>query len=531
MKAGVVGASGYAGVELLRLCAAHPDIEVVVATAGGHRASRWPATARPCPPPIPRSPTRPPSRRSWTAWTWSPGPAARTVPAPGPRTDPDRGVLVDLAADFRLTDPSLYPTWYGEVHAAPELLGRFVYGLPELHRGQLHGARTIAAPGCYPTAALLALAPWSGRVLALPSATPGHGEVPPLLVDAASGVSGAGRAPKDNLHFGAVDEDFVAYGLLDHRHTAEMEQGLGTTVLFTPHLAPMVRGILATCYGRPSADLTTGDAMGLLHDAYDHEPFVVVTDAPPSTKATRGSNCAHVTVRVDPRPGGGGPLCPRQPGQGGVGSGPAVRQSGPGIPETTGLPRSGCTRDHHQPRGIRGLRVGLGHQGQRGARSGPLGHRRRPGRSHRRHLHLQFGRGRPGPGEPGPPGLQPRPAAGGRGQQRERQRRHRRPRAGRRPADVRVVGSGLGVATEQILVCSTGLIGIPLPMDHVESGIPKLVAARSGSEVAAADAAQGILTTDSGRKEVLVGNPTFGVAGMAKGRGCWPRTWPPCWPS
>jgi len=132
--------------------------------------------------------------------------------------------------------------------------------------------------------------------------------VPPaLIVDAASGVSGAGRAPKDTLQFGTVDEDFVAYGLLDHRHTAEMEQGLGAPVLFTPHLAPMARGILATCYARPaetSAGMLSGDAaMDLLHQAYDDEPFVVVGDSPPSTKATRGSNCAHVTVRVDPRTG------------------------------------------------------------------------------------------------------------------------------------------------------------------------------------------------------------------------------------
>jgi N-acetyl-gamma-glutamyl-phosphate reductase len=145
--------------------------------------------------------------------------------------------------------------------------------------------------------------------------------VTPLIVDAASGVSGAGRAPKEELHFAAVDEDFVAYGLLDHRHTPEIEQGLGTPVLFTPHLAPMVRGILATCYGRPAADrrsaayggpaaplgaagdLSTTDAMAILHEAYDDEQFVVVTDGSPSTKAVSGSNCAHVTVRVDERTG------------------------------------------------------------------------------------------------------------------------------------------------------------------------------------------------------------------------------------
>ena len=133
-----------------------------------------------------------------------------------------------------------------------------------------------------------------------------------IIVDAASGVSGAGRAAKESLHFGTVDEDFVAYGLLTHRHTPEMEQILGAQVLFTPHLAPMVRGILATCYARPrpaGAGPEPAPAgldrrvMAALHEAYDDEPFVVVTDAPPSTKATAGSNCAHVTARVDERTG------------------------------------------------------------------------------------------------------------------------------------------------------------------------------------------------------------------------------------
>ena len=159
-----------------------------------------------------------------------------------------------------------------------------------------------------------------------------------IVVDAASGVSGAGRAPSAALHFGTVDEDFVAYGLLTHRHTPEIEQilGDGAQVLFTPHLAPMVRGILATCYARPAAargPLSTADVMEVLHEAYDAEPFVVVTESPPSTKATAASNCAHVSG-----PGGRahrlGALAvrPRQSGQGGVGPGAAVRQRGPRPP-------------------------------------------------------------------------------------------------------------------------------------------------------------------------------------------------------
>jgi len=313
MKVGVVGASGYAGVELLRLCAAHPELEVVVATAGEHRgdavAGHTPSLAA----------AYPDLSYSATEVAGLDGLDLVFLALPHGRSQhlvPELmssvGVIVDLAADFRLGRASLYPTWYGQVHTAPDLLGRFVYGLPELHRDELREARLIAAPGCYPTAAILALSPLIGAgLLSVPEASgaTGGGPAPlPLIVDAASGVSGAGRASSELLHFGTVDENFVAYGLLDHRHTAEMEENLGATVLFTPHLAPMVRGILATCYGRPAAPagaggITTGDAMAVLHQAYDGERFVVVTDDPPSTKATSGSNCAHVTVRVDERTG------------------------------------------------------------------------------------------------------------------------------------------------------------------------------------------------------------------------------------
>jgi N-acetyl-gamma-glutamyl-phosphate reductase len=301
-RVGIVGASGYGGAELLRLCAGHPGLEVAVATAGARAgtpvASHTPSLAAAYPT-LAYGPTEPAALDGLDVvfLALPHGRSQDLVPDLLGRV----GVIVDLAADFRLADPGLYPVWYGEEHHAPELLATFAYGLPELHRDDLVGATRIAAPGCYPTATLLALAPLvEAGVLALPA-----DGGPALVVDAASGTSGAGRAPKDDLHFAAVDEDFVAYGLLDHRHTAEMEQGLGTTVLFTPHLAPMVRGILATCYARPAdpGGLTTEDAMQLLHDRYDDEPFVVVADAPPSTKAASGSNTAHLSVRVDPRTG------------------------------------------------------------------------------------------------------------------------------------------------------------------------------------------------------------------------------------
>jgi N-acetyl-gamma-glutamyl-phosphate reductase len=302
LKVGVVGASGYGGAELLRLCAGHPDLEVSVAQAGataGRRVAAHTPSLAAAYPGLVYGPTDPAALDGLDVvfLALPHGQSQDLVPDLVDRV----GVIVDLAADFRLTDPARYPTWYGEEHRAPGLLDTFVYGLPELHRDDLVGATRIAAPGCYPTAALLALVPFvEAGVLSLPA-----DGAPPIVVDAASGTSGAGRAPKESLHFAAVDEDFVAYGLLDHRHTAEMEQGLGTPVLFTPHLAPMVRGILATSYARPADPdrLTTEDAMHLLHDRYDGEAFVVVDDAPPSTKAASGSNTAHLTVRVDARTG------------------------------------------------------------------------------------------------------------------------------------------------------------------------------------------------------------------------------------
>ena len=201
-------------------------------------------------------------------------------------------VTIDLAADFRLKDAGQYQQWYGEPHQAPELLGQFAYGLPELFRDELAHAPAVAVPGCYPTAAALAVAPLVRLGLIRADG---------VIVDAASGVSGAGRPPKAHTTFCAVDEDFTAYGLLDHRHTPEIEQTAGASVLFTPHLAPMNRGILATCYAKPAGEASTASLLEALAEFYADEPFIVVSERPPSTKATLGSNAAHLTVRYDPR--------------------------------------------------------------------------------------------------------------------------------------------------------------------------------------------------------------------------------------
>jgi len=336
MKAGIVGASGYTGAELLRLLAAHPVFEVAVATAHSHAGEpvgeHTPSLAAAYPG-LAYEDTDPALLDGLDVvfCALPHGESQRIVPGLSGRV----GRIVDLAADFRLRDASLYPRWYGEEHAAPALLSEAVYGLPELFREGLAGAALVAAAGCYPTAAGLALAPLvrSGLV-----------EASGIVVDAASGVSGAGRGLKESLHFGTVDEDFVAYGLLTHRHTPEMEQILGAELLFTPHLAPMVRGILATCYARPAAGHVPSPAavMDALHDAYDDEPFVVVTDDPPSTKATAGANAAHVTARVDPRTGWVVAIAAIDNLVKGA-SGQAVQCANLalGLPEATGLPMAG----------------------------------------------------------------------------------------------------------------------------------------------------------------------------------------------
>ncbi|HVX16884.1 MAG TPA: N-acetyl-gamma-glutamyl-phosphate reductase [Acidimicrobiales bacterium] len=296
-KVGIIGGSGFTGAELLRLLAAHPGIEVVAVTgdtqAGAQVADLYPSL-----------------RGAYGDLTYLPyapemvegldllfcglphGASQAMMPDLLDRV----AHVVDLAADFRLASAGDYPTWYGEAHTAPELLSRFAYGLPELHRDEIVARGHVAVPGCYPTAAILAL--W-------PLVHAGLVDTTGIIVDAASGVSGAGRAPKPTNAFCAVDEDFVAYGVGGHRHTPEMEQQLGATVLFTPHLAPMNRGILATCYARPAhgAAVSTESLRQAVADAWADEPFVVPVAEPPHTKATLGANTAQVNAVFDDRTG------------------------------------------------------------------------------------------------------------------------------------------------------------------------------------------------------------------------------------
>lgn len=333
-KVGIVGASGFTGAELMRILAGHDGFEVAVVTgdtqAGSRVADLYPSLA-PAYGDLAFESYDPASLDGLdVVFLGLPHGASQSVV---PDLIGSVGHVVDLSADFRLADPALYDTWYGETHTCPDLIERFAYGLPELYRSDLIAAPAIAVPGCYPTAAALALAPLLDA---------GAIEAEGVIVDAASGVSGAGRPPKPTTTFCAVDEDFSAYGLLDHRHTPEIEQVTGANVLFTPHLAPMNRGILATCYTKPTGECSTEALLTVLADAYGDEPFVVVDERSPSTKATAGSNSAHLTARFDERTGYALVLCAIDNLVKGA-SGQAVQCANLacGIPETTGLTNAG----------------------------------------------------------------------------------------------------------------------------------------------------------------------------------------------
>ena len=245
MKAGIVGGSGYTGVELLRLLAGHPEIEVARSPRTPTPVRWWGSTRRRWPPPTRAASTGRPTRSDLDGLdlvfcALPHGESQRIVPGLRDRV----GVIVDLAADFRLRDPAPVPGVVRRGARGPALLGDAVYGLPELFRGELAGARSSPPPAATRPPPGWRWPRWCGPGSWRPA---GSSSTP------RPGVSGAGRAPTAALHFGTVDEDFVAYGLLTHRHTPEMRADPGRAeVLFTPHLAPMVRGILATCYARPA---------------------------------------------------------------------------------------------------------------------------------------------------------------------------------------------------------------------------------------------------------------------------------------
>jgi N-acetyl-gamma-glutamyl-phosphate reductase len=301
VRIGILGASGYTGAELVRLLAGHPDADIRVLTANQQAGQPMHAVY-----PHLRSMDLP-DLVTWEEADWSaldvvfcalPHGTSQAIVAQMPA-----GLkVVDLSADFRLRDVETYAAWYGKAHQAPERQGDAVYGLTELNRAAIGQAGLVACPGCYPTAALLALSPLLDAGTAAPA---------DLIIDAKSGVTGAGRKVTQGLLFAEVGEGIHPYGVGKHRHAPEMEQelslaaGADVRVNFTPHLIPMNRGELVTCHVRLAADATADDVRRVLGERYETEPFVRVLPegATPATRNVRGSNMAEIGVFPDRLPG------------------------------------------------------------------------------------------------------------------------------------------------------------------------------------------------------------------------------------
>jgi len=300
-KIGVLGASGYTGAELVRLLIAHPRAEIVLLTAD-RRAGKSMAEVFPQ-----FAPHALPMLTAIEAADWK-ALALDLVFCALPHGTTQEVIkdlfarasgmkIVDLSADFRLADPAAYAAWYGHPHAAPQLQAEAVYGLSEIYRPQIKAARLVANPGCYTTCAELPLIP----LLKAKAIDPDE-----IVIDAKSGVTGAGRGAREDMLFAEVSEGFHAYGVGRHRHMAELDQefsraaGREVIASFTPHLAPMNRGILSTIYVR-SAKASAQDLHALLAKAYQKEPFVHVLPfgATPQTRHVRGSNMTCIGVAAD----------------------------------------------------------------------------------------------------------------------------------------------------------------------------------------------------------------------------------------
>ncbi len=300
VRVGIIGATGYGGGELLRLLSRHPQAHVVGLQARGRADEPIQVSHPHLAQTAHRIADALPSEVDAVFLALPHGTAADLVP-----DLVERGVaVIDLGPDFRLRDASAYPRWYRFEHPRPDLLAAAVYGLPELHRTELAAlggaaVRIVASPGCYATTAILSLAPLARA-----------GLLGDVVVDAKSGVSGAGREARAEMQFGEVNESVKAYAVPGHRHLPEMEQELGAVagtsippLDFLPHLIPMTRGILAACHVRPTRPVTQAELDQLYREAYADERFVDVSSEPPATKHVTGSNHARLHVHHDPRSG------------------------------------------------------------------------------------------------------------------------------------------------------------------------------------------------------------------------------------
>ncbi|MCL2140905.1 MAG: N-acetyl-gamma-glutamyl-phosphate reductase [Dehalococcoidia bacterium] len=298
VRVGIVNITGYVGVELARLLFLHPQVEIA-SVSGRSSAGKKVGEVFPHLSLIDLEIT---SEIAEVDIAFVALPHKESAPVVVSLLN--KGIrVIDISADFRLKDNTLYPEWYGFIHPAPELLSEAVYGLPELYRNEISGARLVANPGCYPTSAILALAP-----LAKNSLIGNH-----VIIDSKSGVSGAGRSPSLKTHYCETNESISAYALEGHRHLPEIEQELayfmhGTkpVATFVPHLTPMTRGILTTTYAslntkQISESFDTESLKTLYGDFYQDEPFIKIVSSPPSSKQVWGSNMCLIYPTIDKR--------------------------------------------------------------------------------------------------------------------------------------------------------------------------------------------------------------------------------------
>jgi N-acetyl-gamma-glutamyl-phosphate reductase len=295
VKVAILGGSGYTAVELMKILLRHPGAEIAAVTSrqDEHVADLHPSLLGRldlrC---EPFDPDRLAAKGVQVAFGCLPhGTSMESIP---PLLE--RGIrVVDLSADYRLRDPRVYQEWYKEAHHDAANLSHAVYGLPEVYGDRIDGARLIANPGCYPQTAILGLAPLAARDLI---------ELSGIVVDSKSGVSGAGRTPKLTTHYPECNESISAYAVGNHRHTPEIEQvlsdvaGKPVSVVFTPHLVPMDRGILSTIYATPTRPVTEPELTELYRSYYADRPFVRVRTTPPATKDTTGTNFLDVCVKA-----------------------------------------------------------------------------------------------------------------------------------------------------------------------------------------------------------------------------------------
>lgn len=300
VKAAILGATGYAGAELVHILSGHPDTELVYLASHSYAGKKfsdiYPGMKGVCDQELREDDIKKAAENADVIFLSLPAGLASGIV-----TDEilEKSAVIDLGADFRLHDKETYETWYKTEHHSPSLLEKAVYGLPEIHREAIKGKRLIANPGCYTTCSIMTL---------YPLVKAGLVKTDGIVIDAKSGTSGAGRGEKLGSLFCEVNESIKAYGVTTHRHTPEIEQelseaaGKNIVLQFTPHLVPMNRGILSVCYAKLEKDVTEEDVRNA-YSVYEGEPFVRLLDTLPETRYVKGTNLVDISWRIDKRTG------------------------------------------------------------------------------------------------------------------------------------------------------------------------------------------------------------------------------------